>query len=294
MTHAVLRPPGASAAAIQRHYDLSNEFYSLWLDESLTYSCALWDVGDDLHAAQLRKIDWHLGHAGDIAGGRILDIGCGWGSTLRRAIEHFDVSKATGLSLSAAQVSFIDRLGMPQMEAHLRGWADYHSREPYDAIISIGAFEHFARLDQTAAEKVAGYRDVFACCRSLLRPGGKLCLQTITYENADRREFSHFFAEQIFPESDLPHLAEIAAAARGLFEIETLRNDRHHYARTAREWLMRLRNRNDEACALVGDDAVQTYRKYLGLLAVGFHTGSMNLARIVMRRFDGPASRARR
>jgi len=293
MSDPLLRSPGASAAAIQRHYDLGNDFYALWLDESLTYSCAMWDFGDDLHTAQLRKIDWHLAHAGDIRGGRILDIGCGWGSTLRRAVERFGVAHATGLSLSAAQVSFIERIATPRIEARLQGWAEYDSRERCDAIVSIGAFEHFARLDQTPAEKVSGYRDVFECCRTLLRPGGKLCLQTITYENADRREFSRFFAEQIFPESDLPHLSEIAAASRGLFEIELLRNDRHHYARTAREWLTRLQERSDEASALVGDDAVQSYRKYLGLLAVGFHTGSMNLARIVMRRFDGRPARAR-
>ena len=119
-----------------------------------------------------------------------------------------------------------------------------------------------------------------------LRPRRWLSLQTITYENADRSDFSSFFADKIFPESDLPHLAEIVEASRGLFEIELLRQDRAHYARTARVWLSNLKARSDEASTLVGAETVETYKKYLALLVVGFHTGTMNLARIAMRRVE--------
>ncbi len=278
--------PGASAGAIQRHYDIGNEFYALWLDPSQTYSCALWEGDEDLHTAQLNKIDWHLARSGAAGARRLLDIGCGWGGLLRRARESHGVARAVGLTLSAAQQRWIAALGLEEVEVRLESWAEHQPEAAYDAIVSIGAFEHFARLDQSPAEKLEGYRAFFAFCHRALAPGGRLSLQTITYENADRSDFSQFFAEKIFPESDLPHLAEIASAAQGRFEIEQLRQDRAHYARTARAWLSRLKARSAEAEALVGAETVDRYKKYLGLLVVGFHTGTMNLARIAMRRIE--------
>ncbi len=278
--------PGASAAAIQHHYDIGNEFFVLWLDSSQTYSCALWHADEDLHLAHINKIDWHLEQCGAHGAGRLLDVGCGWGAMLRRATETFGVGHAVGLSLSAAQIGWIDRLKLSSVEVHLESWAEHRPDVPYDAIVSVGAFEHFARPDQSREQKLAGYRAFFAFCHRVLGPGGRLSLQTITYENADRNDLSQFFTENIFPESDLPHLAEIVESTRGLFEIETLRQDRAHYARTARAWLSNLKARGPEAEALVGAETVAIYKKYLGLLVVGFHTGTMNLARIGMRRSD--------
>jgi cyclopropane-fatty-acyl-phospholipid synthase len=289
----ILRP-GASAAAIQRHYDIGNEFYSLWLDPSHTYSCALWNGNEDLHAAQINKIDWHLDYSGAKGVARLLDVGCGWGSLLRRATETYGVGRAVGLSLSAEQNRWINQLQLPNIEVHLESWAEHTPTTPYDAITSVGAFEHFARLDQSAEEKLAGYRAFFSFCHRVLKPRSRLSLQTITYENSDRSDFSQFFAEKIFPESDLPHLAEIVEATRGLFEIEILRQDRDHYARTARSWLSNLKTRSAEATTLVGPETVDTYKKYLGLLVVGFHTGTMNLARIGMRRCEAKTAPKRR
>jgi cyclopropane-fatty-acyl-phospholipid synthase len=113
-------------------------------------------------------------------------------------------------------------------------------------------------------------------------------LQSITYENADREDFSKFFAERIFPESDLPHHAEIFQTSKGLFEVETLRNDREHYARTARCWLSNLRKSRTAAVEKVGEAEVAMFEKYLSLLVVGFHTGRMNLTRLALRRIDTP------
>src|SRR4051812_37792768 len=120
-SHEAARPggrDGASAAAIAHHYDVGNEFYALWLDPSLTYSCGLWYADEDLAAAQLNKLDWHLDHAGARGAKRLLDIGCGWGSLLRRAVQAHDVAHGVGLSLSAAQLRWIEHQRLPGVEVH--------------------------------------------------------------------------------------------------------------------------------------------------------------------------------
>ncbi len=275
---------GASADAIQHHYDVSNAFYALWLDSTMTYSSALWlEDDEDLETAQRNKLDWHLDRAAFGADMRLLDIGCGWGGLMQRALDRHSDANCVGLTLSQAQADAIVAKRDERIEVRLENWQDHRSERAYDAIVSIGAFEHFARLDQSAQEKVAGYRRFFEFCRDNLVPSGQLSLQTITYENSDRHQFSDFFANEIFPESDLPRVADIFQASAGLFEVVELRNDRHHYARTLRLWLQSMRRNKAQAIALVGEQKYRTYEKYLALMVVAFHTGTMNLTRLSLR-----------
>jgi cyclopropane-fatty-acyl-phospholipid synthase len=280
--------PGASAAAIQHHYDVGNELYRLFLDESMTYSAALFTGDEDLEAAQVAKIEHHIAAAHAANAKRVLDIGCGWGATLRRLVEHHGVGHATGLTLSREQAAWIGE--RPNVTVRIESWTDHVPAAPYDAIISVGAFEHFARHDSTEREKIAGYRAFFERCHAWLAPGGHLSLQTIAYGNSRRADFSPFFANEVFPESDLPRLQEIAAASDLLFEIESVRNDRAHYERTCVEWRRRLRAHRDEAVAAVGEEVVRRYDKYFQMLAIGFHVGSMGLLRLGMRRIDEPVA----
>ena len=115
-----------------------------------------------------------------------------------------------------------------------------------------------------------------------------MTLQTIAYGNIAPDNRSAFVEKQIFPESDLPTLAEIADASHGVFEITVFRNDRPHYLRTAREWLRRLRAKRTEAIALVGAENVTRYETYLGLFIIGFHTGTLHLLRLTLSRNDKP------
>jgi cyclopropane-fatty-acyl-phospholipid synthase len=282
--------PGASAEAIQFHYDVGNEFYKLWLDESLTYSCALWDNKADkaetLEQAQRAKLDYHIEKAQARGAGRVLDIGCGWGSTLNRLVSTAGVRSAIGLTLAQQQAAHIERQGWQGVQVRVESWSDHVPTEPYDAIISVGAFEHFAKLGMPLDEKIEGYRRFFRRCYDWLAPGGCLSLQTMSYENSSREDFSPFFASQIFPESDLPRLSEIAIASDRLFEVVSMRNDRKHYARTSLEWRKRLRQRRAEAVALVGEEVVERYDKYLHLWAIGFHVGTMGLLRLQLRKLD--------
>ncbi|BAC89880.1 class I SAM-dependent methyltransferase [Gloeobacter violaceus] len=276
----------ASAQAIQYHYDLGNEFYRLWLDSSMTYSCGLWEADGTLEEAQARKIDHHIREARAAGGGRVLDIGCGWGGTLRSLVGAHGVTRAVGLTLSQTQATWIAAFGHPRIEVRLESWQDHAPAEPYDAIISVGAFEHFARPELTGAQKVQVYREFFERCHGWLPPGGRLSLQTIAYGNVPKQQMHPFFSSEIFPESDLPTLTEIAQASARTFEVIALRNDAEDYRLTCQSWLTRLKSHRAQAVALVGEAAVSRYEKYLALFVLSFRTRAMHLLRITLRRND--------
>src|SRR5262249_41357165 len=147
----------------------------------------------------------------------------------------------------------------PRVEVRLESWADHRPAAPYDAIVSVGAFEHFAKPDWEEADKVAAYRAFFARCRDWLKPDGWLSLQTIAYGHVNWQEFRdvpgrRFLLGEVFPESELPTIANVVAACAGLFEVVALRNDREDYRRTCRVWLDRLAARRAEAATVVGEE----------------------------------------
>jgi cyclopropane-fatty-acyl-phospholipid synthase len=280
---------GASVQALEYHYDLGNEFYRLWLDESLSYTSALYeDPNDTLEQAQSRKIDYHYGQTFIEGAERILDVGCGWGGQLQRATERFGVKHAVGLTLNRPHIEWIAQFGNPRIEIRLENWRDHEPETPYDRIYAWGVLEHAARPGISDADKRAVYAHFFELCHRWLKPGGWLSVQTITYENAGRSDLNAFIEGEIFPESDLPSQAEIMVARERLFELTRLRNDRSHYEITLREWRRRLRANAAAAERLVGHDVVMRYEKYLSLFMIGFHTGTMNLSRFAFRRIDTP------
>ncbi|MGD1807097.1 class I SAM-dependent methyltransferase [Dapis sp. BLCC M126] len=291
MTNTTTKNPGTSSEALHYHYDISNNFYQLWLDPSLTYSCALWEENEGYESheiAQIRKLDFHINQARVKDAKRVLDIGCGWGSTLKRLADVYKVERAVGITLTKSHADAITAFKNPNIEVLLESWAEHSPAEPYDGIISLEAFEHFAKLNASEAEKLEGYRSFFSQCHSFLKPGGWISIQTIIYGNSTKEDFSKFCAEKVFPDSDLPRLWEIVKASEGLFEIVALRTDREHYVRTFKAWLKKLKENRQQAVDLVGEESVARYEKYCGLFMIGFHTGTMDLSRIAMRRIDKP------
>jgi cyclopropane-fatty-acyl-phospholipid synthase len=264
---------GASSEAIRRHYDLSDEFFQLWLDPEMIYSCALFDGTTDLASAQLRKLDHHIEAAGATGAARVLDIGCGWGGLLNRLVGHAGVKNAVGLTLSASQASWARGKARPGVEVRQESWRDHKPAKPYDAIISIGAFEHFVHPGIDKAAKLDAYRAFFAWCGEALVSGGRLSLQTIAFTappDKAIRERMGFIEDSIFPESELPLIWEPIAAAEGRFELIALRNDGDHYYQTLRHWERNLAARHAEAAALVGEAAVENVRRYLRVSAAAF------------------------
>jgi cyclopropane-fatty-acyl-phospholipid synthase len=284
MTNAAARPSGgASPEAIQAHYDVSNHFYQLWLDPSMTYSCALWAGDDDtLEAAQRRKLDYIAGQALSRGARRVLDIGSGWGSLLKRLSEG-GVERLTGLTLSHQQLDHVRALNIPGAEVRLESWRDHKPTEPYDAIVSVGAFEHFADLDLTEDQRLAIYREFFQACHGWLKPGGSLTLQTIAYGPVPAPVGREIFLE-VFPESDLPLPSELFRTSQDLFEVSELRNDREHYIRTLKAWHRNLRAKRAEAVAEVGHDKVEFFKRYLGASAMMFAARNTLLLRLKLTR----------
>jgi cyclopropane-fatty-acyl-phospholipid synthase len=281
-------PSGSSMREVRHHYDVGNDFYRVWLDELLTYSCALWQPGDSLDAAQRRKLDFHAEGARARGARRVLDVGCGWGGMLQRLVEKYEVEHAVGLTLSAAQAEWIRGRGDPRQEVRVEHWVDHAPAQPYDAIVSIGAFEHFASLGQRRKEKVAAYRQYFQRCHDLLRPGSRMTLQTMVKGEVPLdREGAHEMAwlyTEMFPGMEVPRFAEVAEASERLFEWEAVRCDRLHYAQTLDAWLERLSTRRAEAVAAAGEAMVTKYERYLALSAKQFRVGWCSLVRIVLAR----------
>ena len=282
---------GTSADAIEHHYGTGNDYFALWLGKTMAYSCAMWDDDDDtdsLDRAQLRKIDYHAAQARARDAGAVLDIGCGWGGVLHRLVSEYHVARAVGLTLSSSQADWISSHSIPGMEVHLESWERHHPESSYDSIISIGAFEHFAKLGLRTEEKIRIYRDFFSSCHGWLKTRGWLSLQTVAYGNSFPEDFDEFIAREIFPETDTPRLAELVSGAERLFEIVLLRNDRDHYRRTLRAWYSNLKSRRADAVELKGEEEVRRFEQYLRLMAYMFEVGGLDLYRITLRKIDRP------
>jgi cyclopropane-fatty-acyl-phospholipid synthase len=276
---------------VQSHYDLSDDFYRLFLDPSQTYSCAYFERDDmTLEEAQLAKIDLSLGKLGLEPGMTLLDVGCGWGATLRRAIERYDVN-VIGLTLSKNQAAHVQKSfdaldSARSKQVRLQGWEQFH--EPVDRVVSIGAFEHFG-FDR--------YPDFFKMASQVLPAGGTMLLHTIvipTVEEIKQRQikttmtlirFVKFIMDEIFPGGRLPSVAlveELATATKADFEVARVQSLRLHYARTLDIWSAALEAHKDEAIAIQSDEVYQRYIKYLTGCADLFRQGNTDVCQFTL------------
>jgi cyclopropane-fatty-acyl-phospholipid synthase len=255
---------------VQSHYDLSDDFYRLFLDPTQTYSCAYFERDDmTLEEAQIAKIDLSLGKLDLRPGMTLLDIGCGWGATMLRAVEKYDVN-VVGLTLSENQYAHVESafaaLDSPRSKrVLLKGWEQFD--EPVDRIVSIGAFEHFG-YDR--------YEDFFKMAYAAMPDDGLMLLHTIcgmsmAYAREqgipltiDLARFIKFIMAEIFPGGQLPTtpmVGELAAAAGfTLVRTQSLQSD---YAQTLEIWADALRAHRDEAVALQSEAVYDRYVKYL-------------------------------
>ena len=291
MTEKVNPGFGASEQAIEFHYGTGNEYFETWLGKTMAYSSALYDdVNDDqsLDDAQIAKIRHHIEQSRSPNAKRVLDVGCGWGSVLFPLVDTFNVEQVVGLTLSDSQTKWINNVKHPKVEARVENWQDHDKDAKYDSIISIGAFEHFAKLGLSSEEKIAVYREFFMKCHGWLGSRGYLSLQTVGYGNSLTEDFDTFIAKEIFPETDTPKLFEIAKAFERVFEPVLIRNDRDHYRRTLRHWFSALKANRARCVELEGEEEVARFEQYLRLMAYMFEVGGLDLYRLTLRKIDNP------
>jgi cyclopropane-fatty-acyl-phospholipid synthase len=271
--------------AIQYHYDVSNDFYSLWLDRNLVYSCAYFrSDSDSLELAQEQKLDHILDKLMLKAGERFLDIGCGWGALILRAAKKYG-ARATGVTLSRNQFEFASRRireeGLEgRCEVRLQDYRDIPGEGVYDKIASVGMFEH------VGLKHLRGY---FGKMRSLLADGGLVMNHGITATDPDSNWVGlgagEFINRYVFPHGELPHvslvLREMSLAGLEVVDVESLRR---HYARTCFEWAKRLEDNRERAMASAGDKRYRIWQIYLAGCAHGFANEWMNIYQVLARK----------
>lgn len=274
---------------VQAHYDLSDDFFALFLDPTRTYSCAYFEREDmSLEEAQLAKVDLSLGKLGLQSGMTLLDIGCGWGTTIVRALEQYDVN-VVGLTLSRNQQAHVQR----RLDEHpsgrskrvlLQGWEQFD--EKVDRIVSIGAFEHFGR-DR--------YDDFFKTAYQALPDDGVMLLHTIMKPSDEefverglpitmtKLRFMKFIMDEIFPGGDLPSAKTVEErATRADFTVKLVQPLRLHYARTLDTWAAALEEHRDEAIAIQSQEVYDRYMKYLTGCADLFREGYTDVAQFTL------------
>jgi cyclopropane-fatty-acyl-phospholipid synthase len=278
-------------ADVQAHYDLSDDFYRLFLDPTQTYSCAYFEREDmTLEEAQIAKIDLALGKLGLQPGMTLLDVGCGWGATIRRAIEKYDVN-VVGLTLSKNQAAHVQK-SLDQMDSTrsrrvlLNGWEQFD--EPVDRIVSIGAFEHFG---------FERYDDFFAMAYNVLPADGVMLLHTITGLRPEQMQerglpltfeiarFIKFIVTEIFPGGRLPSIEMVEEhSSKGGFRLTRRQSLQPHYAKTLDLWAEALEAHKTEAIEIQSNEVYERYMKYLTGCADAFRKGYIDVNQFTLEK----------
>lgn len=283
-------------AAIRFHYDVGEDFYRLWLDRRLTYSCAYFEREDDpardLDAAQEAKLDLVCRKLDLRPGQRLLDIGCGWGSLVLYAAERYKVT-AVGVTLSQRQADEANRRGAlmgldHRVRAEVRDYRDLAPLGSFDAVASIAMFEHVGD---------AKLPEYFAAAHEALAPGGRFLNHGIAnaavggggawpgaagWRGGLRR--STFTERYVFPDGELVPIERAVAVARNAagFELIDVQSLRPHYALTLRAWVERLEAAWGQAVDAAGEEVARTWRLYMAGARVGFERGELDVVQLLL------------
>lgn len=267
------------AAAIRHHYDVGDDFYRLVLGPSMTYSCARFETAEtSLEMAQRSKHDLVCRKLGldQRPGMRLLDVGCGWGSMALHAVQSYG-ARVVAITLSPTQARAARERARSagvegSMEVRLQDYRDL-SGETYDAICSIGMFEH---VGSTHADEY--FQKLFA----LLEPKGRLVNHAISKVGGSKMQGPTFINRYVFPDGELIDVADVVAAMeRAGFEVRDVESLREHYVRTLQCWVANLELSWDEAVALVGPGRARVWRLYMAGSANSFESGSLGVHQVL-------------
>lgn len=266
--------------AISFHYDVSNGFYRLWLDERMVYSCAYFQSADQsLEEAQVAKLDHICRKLRLKPGERFLDVGCGWGALVIHAARHYGV-RAHGITLSRNQLELAqERIRAAGLEARvtveLKDYRDLAGEGVFDKVASVGMFEH------VGLKNLPVY---FGCVQRLLVPGGLFLNHGITHEEDgwDEALSTRFINRYVFPDGQLDRVSKVQCEMEhAQFEIWDVEGLRPHYALTLREWVRRLEANREEALQHVSEATYRVWRVYMAACALHFEQGDVGIYQIL-------------
>ena len=266
------------------HYDVSNEFYALWLDEQMVYSCAYFATADeDLDTAQTRKLDYLCRKLRLRPGERLLDIGCGWGGLVIHAARKYGVD-ALGITLSKNQATLanerIERAGLQKRcRVEVRDYRDLNETGGFEKIVSVGMFEHVGESQLPL---------YFQQAWQLLRPGGVFLNHGIANRPIDPNPKGPTFKNRyVFPDGELvPINVTLRFAEEAGFEVRDVESLREHYVLTLRHWARRLELHREEALQVVDEPTYRVWRLFLPGSAYGFAAGLLNVFQAVLLKPD--------
>ncbi|MCZ7575493.1 MAG: cyclopropane-fatty-acyl-phospholipid synthase family protein [Ardenticatenaceae bacterium] len=274
--------------AVTYHYNVSNEFYALWLDTQMVYSCAYFATLDDsLDTAQERKLDYICHKLRLRRGERLLDIGCGWGALVIHAARHYGV-EARGITLSRPQAELAnERIRQAGLAGHcrveVRDYRGINEPEGFDKLASVGMFEHVGE---------ALLPEYFERAWHLLRPGGVFLNHGIARPaTRPSRQGPSFVDRYVFPDGELvPISTTLGAAERAGFEVRDVESLREHYALTLRHWVHRLETQQAAARTITDEATYRVWRLFMAGSAYGFQTGRINVYQTLLAKPDRGAS----
>ena len=273
-------------AAIEYHYDVSNEFYALWLDPEMVYSCAYFEQGvETLAEAQIKKLDHILTKVQAKPNDRLLDIGCGWGALVIRAAQKFGC-RCVGITLSEQQYAFacerVQRLGLEaHVEIRLQDYRDVQGQ--FERITSVGMFEHVG---------IGHLKDYFAKLRDLLTDEGLALNHGITTSDPSDGQTAYgggdFIAKYVFPGGELAHIGTvISSMQRGGLEVFDVEGLRRHYAKTLAHWAESFESQAELIQSMVGEKKFRIWRIYLLGCSLAFEHGEISLFQVLCGKADG-------
>lgn len=276
---------------VEVSYDVGNEFFRLWLDEKMNYTCGLYEGTDSLEEAQVKKLEWLADAAHVTPDKRVLDIGCGWGADVEHLVTQRDAKAAVGITLSRSQAEECRRRELPRAEFIVTDYRDFAPKVKFDAVISICMMEHIATPEQVREGKHIGmYRDYFRRAWEWTNPGSYFGLQTILRNKVPRIKEDlidiNWLTYAIFPGGLSLRLEDIVKAVNPYWEIMEIKTRRVDYQKTTAEWLRRMRLHEDYIRETWGDVVFDDYDRYLRTCVRGFDMHYQSLAQYSLRRVD--------
>jgi cyclopropane-fatty-acyl-phospholipid synthase len=260
--------------AVRYHYELPPDFYRVFLDSQMVYSCAyFYSAEDDLETAQRNKLDYICRKLRLRPGERFLDIGCGWGALILWAAQNYG-ARCLGVTLSPTQAEVANQrirdAGISdRCQVEVCDYRDISSSAQFDKIASVGMIEHVGEVQ---------FAEYFSCAYRLLRPGGVFLNHGIAQRATYRRPGPSFINKYVFPDGDLPPISTaLRAAEQCNFEVRDVENLREHYALTLHHWVKRLESQSSVAQRITDDVTYRIWRLYIAGSAHWFRTGKLNL-----------------